>query len=74
MAGLSKLIPVMSASSLEAQARPNTDNQNNPVIQGLSAHVKKRWESAKLAKQIPEQRLLQALRQRNGEYDPDKLA
>ena len=74
MAGLSQLIPVASASSLAAQTKPNTDNQNNPVIQGLASHVKKRWESAKVAKQVPEQRLLQALRQRNGEYDPDKLA
>jgi len=74
MAGLAQLVPVASASSLEAQTKPNTDNQNNPVIQGLASHVKKRWESAKTAKQEPEQRLLQCLRQRNGEYDPDKLA
>lgn len=72
---LAQLVPVASASSLEEQRKAELDTQrNNPVIQGLAAHVLKRWESAQQAKLIPEQRLLQALRQRNGEYDPVKLA
>jgi hypothetical protein len=72
---LSTLIPVASASSLEAEAlAANAAQQASPVIQGLAAHVRERWELAKSAKNTPEQRLLQCLRQRNGEYDPDKLA
>jgi hypothetical protein len=71
------MIPVASASYLEAEklaAAANEAKQNSPVIQGLASHVRERWELAKSAKNAPEQRLLQCLRQRNGEYDPDKLA
>ena len=75
---INTLIPVASASSLEAQAEAakaaNTAAQNSSIIQGLAAHVRTRWELAKQAKTEPEERLLQCLRQRNGEYDPDKLA
>ena len=69
------LIPVARASDLEAQAQKrSTELQNKPVIQGLAAHVRKRWETAKDGKRDLEERMLQCLRQRNGEYDPDKLA
>ena len=69
------LIPVARAADLEAQARSeNAQLQNQPVIQGLAAHVRKRWDSARLAKRKLEERMLQCLRQRNGEYDQDKLA
>lgn len=76
MAGqLAQLVPVNSLAQMEAaRTAANTKQQADPVIQGLSAHVSKRWESAKRAKIQPEIRLLQCLRQRNGEYDPDKLA
>jgi hypothetical protein len=56
---LNTLIPVMSASALEAERKASNEvQQNNPVIQGLAQHVKQRWESAKKAKTNPEQRLL----------------
>lgn len=74
---LAQLIPVQSSSSMEmeaARAAEAEKAQLNPVIQGLAAHVRKRWNSAQIAKQTPEVRLLQCMRQRNGEYDPDKLA
>ena len=58
----------------EAAKAANTAAQNSSIIQGLAAHVRTRWELAKQAKTEPEERLLQCLRQRNGEYDPDKLA
>ena len=69
------LIPVARASDLEAQAKQRSDEmQNKPVIQGLAAHVRKRWDVARISKRQLEERMLQCLRQRNGEYDPDKLA
>lgn len=69
------LIPVARAADLEAQARAeNAQLQNQQVIQGLAAHVRKRWDSARLAKRKLEERMLECLRQRNGEYDPAKLA
>ena len=68
------LIPVARASDLEAEARKRSDElQNQPVIQGLAAHVRERWDSARIAKRQLEERMLQCLRQRNGEYDPEKL-
>ena len=74
MASNIALIPVMSASELEAQTKARSDAlQVQPVIQGLAAHVRTRWESARIAKRKLEERMLQCLRQRNGEYDPDKL-
>ena len=74
MASNIALIPVMSATEMEAQAKARSDAlQNQPVIQGLAAHVRTRWESARIAKRRLEERMLQCLRQRNGEYDPDKL-
>ena len=69
------LIPVARASDLEAQARQRSEAaQNKPVIQELAAHVRKRWDVAVSSKRDLEERMLQCLRQRNGEYDPDKLA
>lgn len=69
------LIPVARASDLEAEAKRRSDEmQNTPVIQGLAAHVRKRWDVARIAKRKLEERMLQGMRQRNGEYDPEKLA
>ena len=75
---LMSLVPVQSASSLEAETAKNKalsdKQQQNPIIQELAAHCQTRWSIAKDAKLQPEIRLLSCLRQRNGEYDPDKLA
>ena len=69
------LIPVARAADLEAQAKKRSDAlQNQPVIQGLAGHVRSRWTESKDAKQDLEERMLQCVRQRDGKYDPDKLA
>lgn len=69
------LMPVARASDLEAAAkRQAIEQQAQPVIQGLAAHIKQRWDTARLAKRELEERMLQCLRRRNGEYDPEKLA
>jgi hypothetical protein len=71
---MAALIPVARASDLEAEAKKRNDvTQNTPVIQGLASHVRTRWESSRTGKRDLEERMLQCLRQRNGEYDPDKL-
>lgn len=59
----------------QAQAARDADaRQQAPVLSGLSAYVRRCWESARDAKQPIEDKMLRALRQRNGEYEPDKLA
>ena len=68
-----QLVPVRTLKQLEDEARRAADAQRTPVIQGLAAHVRKRWEAAKSGKRDLEERMLQCLRQRRGEYDPEKL-
>lgn len=67
-----------SASQLEAdelaaeQEREAEDKANSPVIQALAGYVKARWNEARMAKQNTiEKRMLQSVRQRRGEYDPE---
>jgi hypothetical protein len=77
MAGL---VIVKSNSQLDAEAatRDAADaavlRQRIPVLTGLASHVRSCWEAARDAKQPIERKMLKALRQRTGEYEPDKLA
>ena len=77
MAGLS-FLRVVSNSDLarqeqEASDRALQERQNQPVILGLAAHLRQCWDAAQVAKKPIEQKMLRALRQRNGEYEADKL-
>lgn len=60
------------------EAERNAEDQaaidRAPVVSAIAAHIKKRWEDAKRAKSDIEKKMLAALRQRVGEYDPQKLA
>ena len=74
MEGLA-LVPVARASDMEAMSRRESERQNaQPMIRGLAAHTKRRWESAKDANRELEERMLECLRQRQGKYDPEKLS
>jgi hypothetical protein len=73
------IMPIISNSQLERneeERKKAAEQANNaPVIQGLAHHIRKCWTSARTAKQMTvEQRMLQSIRQRRGEYDPQKLA
>jgi len=59
-----------AADSREAASKANSEG----VVTGLTAHVRKCWSSAYMAKLDVEQRMLKAVRQRRGEYDPEVLA
>lgn len=66
------LIPVATAADLEREAEQrNSELQAQPMIQGLASHVRRRWEVARDSKRELEERMLECLRQRNGDYDPD---
>lgn len=77
MAGL---VIIKSNSQLDAEdaAKQAADaavlRQQIPVLSGLASHVRNCWEAARDAKQPIERKMLKALRQRTGEYEPDKLA
>jgi len=58
----------------EADAAAKAAYDPAPVITGLAAHVRRCWEAARDAKLPIENKMLRALRQRTGEYEPDKLA
>ncbi len=69
------ILPVMTNADLEAELDQATEANNKPIIQGLAGYVRRCWEAAYMSKrQTIEQQLLQCVRQRNGEYDPDVLA
>lgn len=58
----------------EEQARKDAqERQAAPLITGLAAYVRGCWEPARTAKMPIEQRMIKAKRQRNGEYEPEKL-
>lgn len=65
-----------SLGQMQAEERQAaTEANNTPVVQGLAAHIRKCWNSARQAKEMTvEQRMLKSIRQRRGDYDPDKLA
>lgn len=77
MAGLA-LLRVVSNEQLNRaeQERMNKElqaRQQDSVILGLASYLKECWDAARIAKQPINDTMLAALRQRNGEYDPDKL-
>lgn len=59
----------------EAQRIQDEEARRKQLMESsLAAHIRRSWESAKMAKQETEYRLLDGLRRRKGEYDPGKLA
>ena len=64
-----------SVAESEAEAKRRSDEmQNREYIQGLAAHVRRRWEVSKDSRQDLEERMIQCVRQRNGDYDPEILS
>ncbi|MGM0858653.1 MAG: cell envelope integrity protein TolA [Pseudomonadota bacterium] len=70
-----------SASDLRAEEdaeaqriQEEQERRRQLVESSLGAHIRRSWESAKMAKQEVEYRLLDCLRRRKGEYDPSKLS
>jgi hypothetical protein len=60
---------------IEASITELEDQESNPRFESrLSAHVRKCWDEAKVAKALITERLLKCERQRRGEYDPERLA
>jgi hypothetical protein len=77
MAGLTFLRVVGNAElarqEQEAADRALQARQNQPVILGLASYLRGCWDRAQIAKKPIENEMLRALRQRNGEYEADKL-
>ena len=77
MAGLT-FLRVVNNTDLDKQEQEATDRalqerQNQPVILGIVGHLRECWDAAQIAKRPIEYEMLRAMRQRNGEYEADKL-
>ena len=78
MAGLT-LLRVVDNETLAREERERVDRelqarQSDPFILGVTGYLRECWDAAQIAKKPIEDIMLRALRQRNGEYEPDKLA
>jgi hypothetical protein len=69
------MVAIKSLPQLLSEERAAAEQANNaPVVQNLVTHIRQAWSVARMAKENSvEPRMLQSLRQRRGEYDPDKL-
>jgi hypothetical protein len=78
MAGLLNIQSNSTLMAREAEeaaaAKAALERQNTPMLTSLASHVRKCWEEARDAKRPIETTMLKSLRQRKGEYEPDKLA
>lgn len=78
MAGMliNGVLPIQSLQDMQDEERRQAELTNaQPAIQALAGYVRQCWSTARTAKQQTiEQRLLQCMRQRRGEYDPEILA
>jgi len=73
------LLRVISNEELVRKEREVADNalaerQSSELLTGITAHIRTCWDAAKIARMPITTIMLKALRQRNGEYEADKLA
>lgn len=77
MAGLS-ILRVVSNSDLAKAEQEQRDKelaarQTSETMLGITGYLRQCWNAARIAKKPIESEMLQAMRQRNGEYEADKL-
>lgn len=77
MPGLT-LLRVVNNTEIERaeQARMEAElqaRQDSPVMLGLASYVRRAWDAARNAREPITTIMLKAMRQRNGEYEADKL-
>jgi len=77
MAGLNFLRIVGNAELIQQEQEADREvalRQAEPLMQGLAGFLRSAFEAAEKSKKPIETAMLKALRQRNGEYEPNKLA
>lgn len=68
------IMQMEGAASIDARRALAEQANQQSVVLGLAGHVRACWTSALDAKrQIVEERMLQCMRQRRGEYDPERI-
>lgn len=73
------LVVIKSNTDLDAEAaaaeeKSRLERDKEQFISSLSSHIQSQWELNRDAKREVEEKMLTALRQRNGVYDPKTLA
>ena len=73
------ILPVMNNAALQkeqadAVSKAVEAQQAMPVLSGLSGHIRNFWTQAENAKRVVEQRMLEAMYARRGEYTAERLA
>lgn len=76
------IVEVKSAAQTVADQQTQADsaapapvfNPNDQLVDRLSAHIDRIWQTNRTAKSMHQTTMVDCLRQRNGEYTPDKLA
>jgi hypothetical protein len=72
--GLLRVVPNSEMVRRERDAAAAAANQSqDQLLSGLAGYVMPLWEQAKRAKNDIRPRMMKCLRQRRGEYEPDKL-
>jgi hypothetical protein len=72
--GFLRVVSNEQLDQMEAEQRAAETRQQQPLILGLASHLRTLWDAAYEAKKPIERKMLKALRQRVGEYEPDVLA
>ena len=77
MAGLT-ILRVVGNDELVRQEREQAEKdlaarQSSPVMLGITAYLKECWDAARISRDPITDIMLMAMRQRNGEYEADKL-
>ena len=70
------LVTIKSGAQLMREDRQKAEQENTaPLVQGLAAYIRQAWSQARSAKEMQvEPRMLQSVRQRRGQYSPEKEA
>jgi len=67
------IVPIKTLRQMQDEERAAAQEANSePLIQALAGYIREKWTYARSAKeQVIEPKMLQSVRQRRGQYDPD---
>lgn len=70
------LVPVLTNAEIDemVSAKADAEAAESQVLSGLAGHVRKCWDAAVTAKQEYQEKMVRALNQRRGIYEPDVLS
>jgi len=67
-------LKAVSLAVVQDEERRNAEvRQAAPLVTGIAAHIRRKWDHAREARREVEDRMLANMRARRGQYDPEKL-